>query len=175
MKVAIAYNYDPSNLRGGGGITYVHNLLKELLNKAEEVVLFGCKLSENQTFRHSNLEFIPVLRGTDDWWKFLINLPRRIKSANVRKYYIIHTHHPPTMYPFTRITSDNPKICTFHGVPLDWVKINYRYLHPFVGPVYKFVERRIIENVDAITTAGIYPQMGLKKRYPNLDLDKKYG
>lgn len=173
MKIITAYNYDPSNLRGGGGIKYVHTLLKSLLDKDIEITLFGVKLSENQTFDNENFEFIPVLEGTDNWWKFLLKLKNVIKSNPISNVDIIHTHNPLTMNPFIKTYPTTPKVCTLHGMPLDWLKVNYSFANPFISPVYKLLERRIIDNVDRVTTAGSYTQMRLLKRYPQLDLNKK--
>ncbi len=173
MNIVIAYNYDPSNLRCGGGITYVHNLLKSLLSRGLNITLFGVKLSKNQTFTHPNLEFISILEGTDNWWKFLIKLYSTLRSDRFPDYYVIHTHHPLVMYPFVRFLPDNPKVCTFHGVTLDWVRVNYPHFYSLVKHFYSRIEERMINNVDIITTAGNYPKQGLEKRYPNLNLDKK--
>ena len=162
MKIITAYNYDPSNLRGGGGITYVHNLLKCTLDKGIKVTLLGVELSNDQSFHHDNLEFIPILRGTDNWWKFLFKLRRGVKSLNVKNSDIIHTHHPLVMRNFINEFPKNPKVCTFHGVPLDWIKVNYPFIQDIVGPLYKNFEKEIVSNVDIITTAGSYPQKGLQ-------------
>lgn len=169
----MVYNYDPSNLSGGGGITYVHNLINSLLNHGVKIILFGKKLSENQEFKHPNLEFIPVMDGKGNLWKFLINLRNSINSNQLLDVDIIHTHNPLSMYPFIKSYPDVPKICTFHGMPLDWVKINYSFINPIISPIYKHIEKKIINDVDKITTAGPYTKMRLIKRYPELDLETK--
>jgi L-malate glycosyltransferase len=173
LKVVIAYNYDPSNPNGGGGITYVHNLIKYLLDKNYEVILFGVKLSERDTFTHPKFKFIPVLEGSDNWFKFLFYLLSSINSTKLSNQYVIHTHHPLVMWPFIKALPKNPKICTFHGIPMDWVKVNYSFIYSFIEPFYLRLERKVIKNVDIITTAGDYPLLGLMKRYPDLDLKDK--
>lgn len=173
MKVLIAYNYDPSCIRVGGGITYVHNLIKYLLDSGNEVLLFGVELSENRTFNHPNFKFIPVLKGTDNWWKFILHLNQAIKSTDVPESCLIHTHHPLVMYPFIHNLPKNPKVCTFHGITLDWVQVNYSYIYKLIRPIYTHIELKVINNVDIITTAGAYPKIGLESRYSGLDLSNK--
>lgn len=173
MKIVTAYNYDPSFIRGGGGITYVHNLITHMLNNGIEITLFGVELSEKRTFTHENFEFIPVQKGTDKWWKFLLNLRRTVNSVKIPDPDIIHTHSPLNMHPFLKTYPKTPKVCTLHGMPLDWVKINYSSLNRFISPVYKHIEKDIINEVDKITTAGPYTKMRLMKRYPDLNLNDK--
>lgn len=173
LKVLIAYNYDPSCIRVGGGITYVHNLIKYLLDSGNEVLLFGVELSENRTFNHPNFKFIPVLKGTDNWWKFILHLNQAIKSTDVPESCLIHTHHPLVMYPFIHNLPKNPKVCTFHGITLDWVQVNYSYIYKLIRPIYTHIELKVINNVDIITTAGAYPKIGLESRYSGLDLSNK--
>lgn len=169
MKIITAYNYDPSNLRAGGGITYVHNLLKNMLDKGVEVTLLGVKLSENQSFEHENLKFIPVMEETDNWWKFLFKLRNAINLLELSDSDIIHTHHPLVMYPFIKAFPENPKICTFHGVPLDWVKINYLHLYKIIGTSYKFWEKKVMIHLDKIIVPSEYTKFRLKERYPDFD------
>jgi L-malate glycosyltransferase len=173
LKVAFAYNYDPSNLHSGGGITYVHNLITYLLKEGCDVMLFGTQLSRKSIFDHPKFHFIPVIKGSDNWWKFLFSLEGSIRKQNLTEDYIIHTHHPLVMKPFIKVLPRNPKICTFHGIPMDWIKINYSPFYSFIEPIYLKVERNIIDSIDIITTAGNYPSEGLKKRYKDMDLGKK--
>lgn len=169
----MAYNYDPSDIRAGGGITYVHSLIKNLLVHGIEITLFGKKLSPKQDFQHPNFEFIPVMFGVGNWWKFLIKLRYAVNNHKLTDVDIIHTHNPLTMYTFIKSYPNTPKVCTLHGMPLDWVKINYSYANPLIRPTYKYFESKIINNVNKIATAGPYTKMRLLKRYPNLDLADK--
>lgn len=173
MKLLTAYNYDPFNVRAGGGITYVHNLLMHMLDNGIEITLLGVELFEKQGFEHENFEFIPVQKGTDKYLKFLLNLRKAVDNLDESDFDIIHTHNPLAMHPFIKKYPNTPKVVTLHGMPLDWVKVNYELIYPFVSPIYKKIEKNIIENVDKITTAGTYTQMRLMKRYPELNLKNK--
>ncbi|KYC45237.1 MAG: Trehalose synthase [Candidatus Methanofastidiosum methylothiophilum] len=173
MKLLTAYNYDPSNMRAGGGITYVHNLLTHMLDEGIEITLMGVKLSEEQSFEHENFEFIPVQEGTDKFWKFLLNLRKTVINLDRSDFDLVHTHNPLAMHPFIKKYPNTPKVVTLHGMPLDWVKVNYKSAYSPVSLVYKKIEKNIIENVDKITTAGPYTRMRLTKRYPELNLNDK--
>lgn len=173
MRIITAHSYDPSYLTGGGGINYIHNLIKNLLDNEFNVILLGVKLTEEQTFEHENFQFIPVQEGTDKWWKFLFNLRKTVNSLKIPHPDIIHTHSPLTMHPFIKNYPEIPKICTLHGMPLDWMKINYPILNKFISPLYKHLEKDIVDKVDKITTAGPYTKMRLIQRYPQLNLSDK--
>lgn len=173
MKLLTAYNYDPFNLRAGGGITYVHNLLMHMLDNGIEITLLGVELSEKQGWKHENFEFIPVQKGTDKFWKFLLNLRKVVADMDRSDFDIIHTHNPLAMRSFIKKYPNTPKVVTLHGMPLDWVKVNYKLIYPVVSPIYKKFEKDIIESADKITTAGPYTRMRLIKRYPELDLKNK--
>ncbi|WP_321422012.1 glycosyltransferase family 4 protein [uncultured Methanobacterium sp.] len=173
MKILTAYNYDPFNLRAGGGITYVHNLLMHLLDNGIEITLLGVELFEKQSFEHENFEFIPVQKGSDKYWKFILNLRKATSNLDKSEFDIIHTHNPLTMHPFIKKYADTPKIVTLHGMPLDWVKVNHKVIYPVLSPIYKRIEKNVIENANIITTAGTYTQMRLMKRYSELNLENK--
>lgn len=173
MKLLTAYNYDPFNVRAGGGITYVHNLLMHMLDNGIEITLLGVELFEEKTLEHENFEFIPVQKGSDKYFKFLFNLRKAVGKLDKSDFDIIHTHNPLTMRPFIKKYLNIPKIVTLHGMPLDWVKVNHKLMYPVVSPIYKKFEKDIIESVDKITTAGPYTRMRLIKRYPDLNLKNK--
>lgn len=137
------------------------------------MTLFGKKLSEKREFEHPNFEFIPVMKGVGTWWEFLIKLRTAVKSNQISDVDVIHTHNSLAMLPFIKKYSETPKICTLHGMPLDWVKVNYSYVYPFIRPAYRQVEKNIILNVDKIVTAGPYTKMRLIRRYPKLEIKHK--
>lgn len=172
MKILIPYCYDPSELRGGGGITYVHSLIKVLLEHDIYVKLIGVNLSGKKTFDHPNFTFLPIINRTDNWWRFLFKLNNSVGKIDTSDY-IIHTHHPIFMYPFIKKSPKNKKICTFHGVPLDWVKINHPYFYGTLSPFYKQIEKKVLQNIDLATTAGYYPKKRLKERYNDINLENK--
>ncbi len=173
MKVALVYNYDPSRPSVGGGITYVHNLLRCLLRREMEVIMFGVELSESRTFLDKRMDFVRVLKGSDNWWRFLLSLGKSIDKQKLDREVIIHTHHPLSMYPFVSLVRENPKVCTLHGIPMDWVRVNYPALYRPLGFAYVPLEEMILRRTDIVTTAGPYPLNGMIERHPGLELRGK--
>lgn len=168
MKVVLAYNYDPSRLRTGGGITYVHNLVQGLLARGDEVTLFGVSLGAGQTFVHPRFRFVPVLDGTDGFFRFLAALRRRLRREELPADAVVHAHHPLVLGCFLPKARHHPLVCTFHGVTLDWVKVNHGWLSAVASTLYIPRETRILRQTTVITTAGPAPRDGLAKRHPIL-------
>ncbi|GAB3411290.1 glycosyltransferase family 1 protein [Haloparvum alkalitolerans] len=164
MKVGVAYNYDPCELRTGGGITYCNNLVRSLTKKGHKVELFDVELTTKRE-PIENLSHHPVQHSSDNWWRFIFNLYRKIDTGDLEDLDVIHTHHPLVMLPFLLKQTKTPTVCTFHGVPLDWLDANYPMVSRTASVPYKKLEREIIQRVDKTTTAGPEPQKRLSERH----------
>ncbi|MXR40769.1 glycosyltransferase [Halobaculum sp. WSA2] len=164
MKIGVVYNYDPNELRTGGGITYCNNLVQNLTDKGHEVRLFDVELTATRD-KISNLDHHPIQQDSDNWWRFIFNLLWKVNSNDIEDLDVIHTHHPLVMLPFLLKDADVPTVCTFHGVPLDWLDANYPTVSQVVSTPYKKLEKKIIRRVDKTTTAGPEPEKRLVERH----------
>lgn len=171
MKIVLAYNYDPSHLRTGGGITYVHNLVQGLLERGDEVTLLGVSLGPVR-FRHPRFHFIPVLQGADGFFRFVAALRICLRSATLPQEAVIHAHHPLVLDCFLPRFRRSPLVCTFHGVTLDWVDVNHAWMSAMARLLYIPRESRILRQATVLTTAGPAPRAGLAKRHPILFAQK---
>ena len=161
----MVYTYDPSKPRGGGGIRYVHNLIKYLLKNNINVILLGVRLSEKQTFDHPRLKFIPILRGSDTWWIYFIKLMLKAPFLKFSDLAVIHTHRTYFMLPFIIFHRKNPKICTLHMKPLEFVRVEYPQYFKLVNKLHKIVESFCLRYIDLLIAVNEDVKRAYEERY----------
>ena len=162
----MVYTYDPSKPREGGGIRYVHNLIKYLLKNNTNVTLLGVQLSEKQTFNHLRLNFIPILRGSDIWWIYFIKLMLKVPFLKFSDSAVIHTHRTYFMLPFIVFHRRNPKVCTLHMKPLEFVRVEYPQYSKFINKLHKIVESFCLGRIDILVAVNEDVKKAYEERYP---------
>ncbi|MGI6078573.1 MAG: glycosyltransferase [Fastidiosipilaceae bacterium] len=169
LEVVMVYAYDPSECGGGGGIRYAHNLIKHLLNDNISTTLLGVKLSGENKFTEDSFEFIPVLEHSDLWWKYYLMLFLKLPFMDISEKAIIHTHRTYFMLPFIFFNQNNPKICTLHMKPLEFVKVEYPQYYKYVDRVHKIIEGYCLKRMNGVIAINEKVKQAYTERYPFLE------
>lgn len=165
----LPYIYDPTKLKEGGGIRYTHNLVHYLLKNKFKVSVLGVKLTEKQTNISPNFSFIPILDKSESWWKYFIKLTLKTPFFNFSKLAIVHTQRSYFMIPFILFYPTNPKICTLHMKPLEFVKVEYpRYLK-YIQFIYSTLESFCLNKMDVCIAVSDEVKQAYLDNYPNLN------
>lgn len=164
----MVYIYDPSKLQEGGGIRYAHNLVEYLLKSDIKVTLVGVQLAKKQTYRHSNLTFIPILHGSETWWKYFIKLMVKAPFLKFSDSAVIHTHRTYFTLPFIIFHHKNPKVCTLHMKPLEFVRIEYPQYFKVVDKLHKIVESFCLKRIDILIAVSKKIKQAYEERYPEI-------
>ena len=117
MQVVQVYHHDPYNKGQGGVVRYLTYLLKYLPRKGVKVILLGANIF-NLTLTGvdtGSILFYPIIKGSNTWWKYLINLIIKLPFIKIPNNAIIHIHRIEYVLPFIIWKRRNPIILTLHG------------------------------------------------------------
>jgi len=178
MKIAMVYNYDPLTPEMGGGRTYAENLVDFLVNRGIDVKLFGINKSnsDSEEYRKFDYQFIPVTKRTilnrgdvGTWWKYLIRLFIIVPFQELSADTIVHSHRTYFMLPFILLKPKNPKICTLHMKPLEFMKVEYPQYHRFINRLHKIIEGYCLKRMNLAIAINETVKQAYIERYPFLE------
>jgi glycosyltransferase involved in cell wall biosynthesis len=178
MEIAMIYNYDPLTPEMGGGRTYVENLVNFLMRQGIDVKLFGVNKSNNSNEEYRKLEFsfIPVTKRTllnrgdvGAWWKYLLKLFLVAPSQKLSVDVIIHSHRTYFMLPFILFRPENPKVCTLHMKPLEFVKIEFPQYFRYIDGIHKNIEGYCLKRMNIVIAINEEVKRAYIERYPFLE------
>jgi len=167
LEVLMAYNYDPCNLREGGGIRYVHNLVHFLLKKNINLNIFCVELGKQENNKE-RLNIVNILSKSDSWWRFFINLMFKVPFIEITPSTIIHTHRSYFMLPFIFFCRDNPKVCTLHMKPIEFVKVEYPKYFNIINYFHKYVDSFCLDRIDKLLSISEDVKIAYENRYPQI-------
>lgn len=121
LQVVQVYHHDPHDKGKGGVVRYLNNLLKYLSQKDVRVILLGVDIFKCQRDSQDIL-FIPIVKDSNAWWKYLVNLTLKLPIIEIPKNAIIHIHRIEYVLPFIIWKKRNPIILTLHGERLATAK-----------------------------------------------------
>lgn len=168
MEVILPYIYDPFKLQEGGGIRYTHNLVNHLLKHNIKVSVLGVKLTSEQSYIHPNFKFIPVLNKSEVWWKYFLRLILRVPFLKFSKSSIIHTQRTYFMLPFILFYPNNPKICTLHMKPLEFIKVECPQYLKYIQFVYSVLDSFCLKKIDTCIAVSDEVKHAYLKTYPGI-------
>jgi L-malate glycosyltransferase len=151
MKVFIAHTADPYNPTAGGAVRYSLNLLQYLSNHSVDVTFLGVQLGQKPRAA-SNFSFVPVIRGSDTWYRYFINLFFMIPFLRIPKNAVIHTHRLEFMFVFALICPRNPKVFLQGSPPLHHAKLHMARFYPLIEKVYGRMESFCLRQIDFLIT-----------------------
>jgi glycosyltransferase involved in cell wall biosynthesis len=151
MEVVIAHPFDPMNLREGGSIRYAWQLVQQLLLQGKKIHLLGVQLGKTR-FEHPDVNFVPLVRGSDRWYFFHLNLMRKIPALSLPKNSIIHVMRPDFMFPFVFHKLRNPKVLT-SDKPDEWMRREHPVIYRFGGRLVRDrMELHVMKNINHLIT-----------------------
>ena len=102
MDVVIAHRVDPYGAGLGGGVQYLLNLLRLLLERGHQATLLGVQIAEKTT-NDLGFTFVPVLRGSRDWLLYVLALSWRLMFLKFPRSTIVHTNRLDFMFLFATV------------------------------------------------------------------------
>jgi L-malate glycosyltransferase len=150
MNVTMIYHLDPSHNGKGGAVRYINNLITTLLIQRIDITLIGAQIID-QTFIHENFKFIPVVKNSNVWWRYLIALFFKLPLLKLPPDTIIHVHRIEYIFPFIFFKRNHPLIYTIHGERLGTAKSNYsNFQYKLVNRIFFLYEKLAFKRVNEI-------------------------
>lgn len=148
------YHLDPSHDGKGGAVRYINNLITDLLDNDIDITLIGAQITE-QSFKHKRFNYIPVLKGSNIWWKYLLALLFKLPFLKLTDDTIIHIHRIEYALPFIIFYRNNPLIYTIHGGRLGTAKSEYsKFKYILIDNVYSLYEKLAFNRIDKIISVS---------------------
>jgi len=164
MRVVIAHPVDPAALTEGGAVRYAWLVVKHQLEAGIPTTLLGVQLGQER-FSAKGLRFLPVVRGTDDWYRYLISLLRKAPFLHFPEGAIIHAMRLDFLLPFVLFKARHPLVLT-SDEPLYWLRLKYPFVYRFGGKaLYHAVERYSLKRIDRVIT-DVKTRDYFVQRYP---------
>lgn len=168
MKVGIIYHLDPSFDGKGGAVRYVNNLIRGLLEEEIDTTLIGAQVVE-QTFTHTKFNYVPIIKNSDVWWKYLLALFFKLPFMKLPTDMIIHVHRIEYALPFIIFCRKNPLIYTVHGERLATAKSNYpKYVYILIDKLYYIYESILFQKVDKILPVSKTVGDSFEQKHPKI-------
>ncbi|AKB36434.1 Glycosyltransferase [Methanosarcina siciliae C2J] len=168
-EIIMVYPYDPLHKNPGGGIKYVDNLIMGLLKEGKKVTLLGVKLSDKTIDEYQSLgfKFVPITEKSDASYLYLLFLFVKTPFLKLPINSVIHSHRSYFLLPFILFRQNNLKIVTLHGITLEIIRVSsYAYLYPIIEPVFRFIERLCLSNIDVYIAVSNNVKHFFENRYP---------
>lgn len=162
------YHLDPSHDGKGGAVRYVNNLIRELLTQGVSVTLIGAQITD-QTFNCESFRYIPVIKNSNVWWRYLIALFFKLPFLKLSPYTIIHVHRVEYILPFMFFYRNNPLIYTVHGDRLGTARSNYSKLkYILVDRIFLLYEKLAFNRVNKIIAVSEKSKESFTKLHPSI-------
>lgn len=168
IKLVLAYPTDPNVEVMGGMTRYIRFLLRQALRKGASVKFVGVKLGNKELNYDSDFTFIPIIQGTDTWWKYLLVSFIRVPFLKLEPDEIIHSGRLIFLLPYILfhprnlkiLTSDQPRLAAYLAYP--------KPLYQVLSAIYTPLESFMVKRLKAVIAAQHVIEDYWKKRYPNL-------
>lgn len=165
MHSVIAHSVDPFAPAEGGSARYARNLVKVLLERDIEMTVLGVQRTKRDRDQ-APFSFVPVLRGSDHWFRYLIKLFEKVIALDIPNSAIVQTLRLDYMLPFVLMKPQNPKILVSDQPLVGWAQLVFpRLIFPPFATVYHAVEAYCLRRIDLLIT-DIKTREYFLKRYP---------
>lgn len=157
----------------GGGTRYMRYLLRQAIKREIKVKFVGVKLDDSIR-NPTNYIFIPLVKSTDKWWRYLIISLFKVPFLGLEPDEIIHVHRLIYLLPYVLFYPSNPKVCTSDR-PL--VAASKRYPYPIywlISKLFYIVERYIMKRIDAVIAQESVLREYYQTRHPDLKEKLRY-
>lgn len=169
MNVAIIYPLDSTYDGKGGAVRYINNLIKTLIYEGVNTTLIGVQITE-QKFAHQKFNYIPILKNSNIWWKYLIALFFKLPSLNLPKDMVINVHRIEYILPFIVFYRNNPLVYTIHGERLGTAKANSSpSMYKLIDKVYFLYEILAFRRVNKVIAVSDKVRKSFVKYHPSID------
>lgn len=140
VQVIQVYHHDPCNKGKGGAVRYLSNLLEFLSQKQIKTSLYGVKSIE--CMANFNFKFEPIIKGSNGFFRYLLNLLFKLPFLNIDKETIIHVHRIEYVLPFVIFKRNNPLLLSIHGERLATARSKYsKNVFHIIDKIYYILEK----------------------------------
>ncbi|MBF0217417.1 MAG: glycosyltransferase family 4 protein [Candidatus Omnitrophica bacterium] len=185
MKLTLIYNTDPRIDVLGGGVRKIRFLMEAALDDGIDVKYIGVDLAGVKEEK-TGLEFIPVVKGSDKWWRFFLCTLEKAPFMKISRLEVMHTQRLIYLLPFVIFHPGNVKVFDSDMPMLTAMKVYPPWLYAIISAVFPHVERFLLNRVDAVLAhkevlkdyyEARYPEHKKKFRYdidPAVGIDGKF-
>lgn len=166
MCIILAHPIDPESPRLGGANRYVFNIIKclEQCNLSDKLLVLGTKLIQKNSSKFK-FEFVPILKGTDNAWLYILKLTVALPFLRLPKNAIVHVQRTYFMIPFILWKPNYIKIVTMHTMPLEYVRVNHPLLYKLIFRLYLLLEKAIVRRLDILIAVNSEIAEFVRKTY----------
>ena len=100
------------------------------------------------------------------WYRYLLGLGRVLLRLRTPADTVLQTTQPLFMFPLLFLRPGNPKIVGVGAVPLEYVRLKFPFLLPFVTHLYRVVERIMVSQCECIVFFSSNLMNMFRDRYP---------
>lgn len=168
-KVYFIENIDPYNTRCGGIGTYLRNLVLYLKERKVFTVLIGAGNPTEQSEPDIQTDrFIAVTSSRKSHPYYILSLFFKVWKLSLAPGSILHGQRPDVLFPFVlfgRHRRDKRLICSLHSIQSRTIRDKRG---KWWSLLYRYMERKTLNNVDAIIAVGTEVDEYLKEHYPGI-------
>jgi len=168
IKLVLAYPTDPNVEVLGGMTRYIRFILRQSLKRGAQVKFVGVKLGKKELNYDSDFIFIPIVNGSDTWWKYLFVSFFRVPFLKFEPDEIIHSGRLLFLLPYILFHPKNPKVVTSDQPRLAAYLAYTKPIYYILSAIYTPIEHFMIKRVQAVIAADHVLINYWKKRYPHL-------
>lgn len=171
MKIIQVYQSSPFENSQGGGVRYVKNLVDGINNQGTKVLFLGVGKEKKS---EGLLSFIPITGKQSGYIMFLLRLFVILPFINTKDYTVVHVHRLYFAIPFLLFKPKLKIVCSLHGRTFSVFESNYgSSMLRLVKPLFMFIERFTIKNIDQLIPVSQDVLNSFKKKYPRLMKDRQ--
>jgi glycosyltransferase involved in cell wall biosynthesis len=168
IKLALVYPTDPYIEVMGGMTRYMRHILRQSLKRGAKVKFIGVKLGKKELNYDSDFIFIPIVNGSDTWWKYLLVSFFRVPFMKFEVDEIIHSGRLLFLLPYILFHPKNPKVLTSDRPRLAAYLAYPKPIYYILSAIYTPIENFMIKRVQAVIAADHVLMNYWRKRYPHL-------
>ena len=170
MHVVLAHPADPFVPVEGGAVRYMLGLLKYLCDWGHRVTFIAIQ-TDDQVGSESVFDFVPVAKGSQSWWQYVVNLLLRVSFIVLPENAVIQTGRLDCMLPFVLFKPANPKVMISDEPLEQYARVKFGRFFPLVAVVYHLIESYCLRRIDFLVTDRRTKEYFLR-RHPWLKSDK---
>ncbi len=164
--IIMVHPADPMRPDEGGDVRYTFDFLRFYKKYGVPVVLVGIQ-QRGSMGPVDGIRFIS-LHHEYHWFLFNLKLLLLMRFLRLPPAGVIQTHQPLFMFPFVVADRRHGKLCTLGAIPLEVVRLNRPWLLPVLGPLYRYLERLMVQRVGRFVAVSQNIADYYLQRYPEI-------
>ncbi|MEK7324057.1 MAG: glycosyltransferase family 4 protein [Chloroflexota bacterium] len=165
-QAVIAHPMDSFHPASGGGIRYLMNLLRVLLDRGWGVTVIGAQAgAPNPAASWTHIAIGQEAAHWTGWAGYLINLYLRLPFIQIPADAVVVAHRMDCMLAFVLFKPGQPKVM-ISATPAHFLRLSFPNLFALFGWLYRLAERMCVNGCDAIVPVDPATGLYYTRRYP---------